>query len=87
MSNPIDCTLHDHLEITCLFHYDIRLTMKDGTSVEGRAVTTHTLGDKTELLELASVDGTQQVVMNEISYLEVLTPGARFAAVDFEAAG
>lgn len=81
----IDCTLHDYLEIACMFHYDVRVALQDGATVEGRAITTSTHPDKSEALELATDQGPISVMMEMITYLEVLTRNARFQRVDFTA--
>mgnify|MGYP000812055152 FL=1 len=29
--HPIDCDLHDYLEVACLYHYWLRIELTDGT--------------------------------------------------------
>lgn len=83
MHPPIDCALHDYLEIACLFRYHVRFTLTDGSSVEGRAVTTVTLKDRTEVVQLSGSSGLVIVPMHALSLMEVLTPRARFSVVEF----
>ncbi len=79
----IDCTLHDYLEMACMFHYDVRVTLDDQSVVTGQAVTTSTESDKSEVLRLAGIHGPIAIRMDAIAYLEVLTENARFRSVDF----
>ncbi len=80
MNTPIDCALHDHVEIACLFRYDLEVELRDGRRVRGRARTTRTGADKLEVLVL---DGGQDIRLDRIARLRVLTPNARFDVVDF----
>ena len=86
MNTPIDCTLHDHLEIACLYRYDLRVVFQDGTSVEGCAVNTATLPDKTEVLQLIVETVPVNVPMHTLATIEVLTPNAQFQTLNFTSA-
>lgn len=85
---PIDCGIHDQLELVCIDHYHIRLTLKDGTSVEGRANTWFTDKSKAEFLKLdwlkpdANGNGTD-VRLDQIRTLQVMTTQARIRTIDF----
>ena len=39
---PINCGLYDYLEIACLYHYDLDILLRDGSSFKGNAQTTQT---------------------------------------------
>lgn len=79
MTKPIACDLHDYLEIACLYGYRVKLTLKDGRVVEGKAVDTVTAADKHEYLALDS----EQVETRCLAKLKVLTPGAKFSELTF----
>lgn len=79
MTQPIACNLHDYLEIACLYGYRVKLTLKDGRILEGRAIDTLTSADKREFLALDS----EQVETNQLKKMEVLTPGAKFREILF----
>ena len=85
MTRPIDCALHDHIEVACLYRYELRAILDDGAVLTGRAVTTATLKDKTETLEL-EVDGTAVLIpLHHLRRIDVLTAGAPFSSIDFPA--
>lgn len=71
---PIASRLHDYLEIACLYGYRVKLTLKDGRVVEGKAVDTVTIADKREVL-LLDTDGMEALTLAK---LEMPTPGATF---------
>mgnify|MGYP001375780969 CR=1 FL=1 len=48
--HPVDCDLHDYLEIACLYHYLLRIELTTGEHFDARAVTTCTTADKEEFL-------------------------------------
>ena len=79
---PISCTLHDYLEIACLYGYQIRLTLKDNQTIEGKAIDTLTTAEKREYL---LIDNGQklQIELTELKKLQVLTPHAQFKEVVF----
>jgi len=37
---PISCNLYDTIEIVCMFHYPITLTLRDKTKISGIALDT-----------------------------------------------
>ncbi len=37
---PIDCALHDCFEMACVYHYQVKLDLRDESSVEGKCITT-----------------------------------------------
>ncbi|MEL6950222.1 MAG: Rho-binding antiterminator [Pseudomonadota bacterium] len=78
---PIACDLHDHIEVACLFRYELAIQLRDGTSVTGKALTTRTLGDKTEHLLLGTKGDSTSVPLNDIRQIDVTTPGARFSSL------
>jgi len=80
---PIACDVHDHVEVACLFGYDLRLQLKDGSVVAGRAITTITQPDKIEVLQLRQGDNLTSVPLHEVMHATVLTPNARFSQIDF----
>lgn len=79
---PISCELHDYLEIACLYGYQIRLTLKNGQLVEGKAIDTLTSTDKREYLVIEN-EQKQPIETREIQNLQVLTPNAKFSEVVF----
>ena len=81
----ISCELHDHIEVACLFGYELDVTLVDGSHVRGRASTTKTaLGSESLVLENRS--GKCDIPLHEILTISVLTPGARFQELQFRSA-
>lgn len=83
MTKPIACELHDYIEIACLYGYQIRLELKDGSWLEGQAVDTLTTADKREYL-LLDHDPQQRIELNRIAKITTLTHQAQFKSVSFQ---
>lgn len=80
MTQLIPCQLHDYIEIVCLYGYRVRLTLKNGEIIEGKAVDTAVDQEKREYLVMN--DGSR-VGLNRLSRLEVLSANPVFKSVDF----
>lgn len=81
-TRPIDCTLHDYLEVACLFGYELEVLQKSGAVVIGNAVTTRTAAGE-EFLELKAGAHTVEVPMHEINKVLVRTLDAQFTELKF----
>jgi len=80
----ISCSDYDYIEIACMHRYLVRLTLKDGESLEGKALDTARNEDKQECIKLA-VDSTEQlVVLDTLSKLEVLVDNPHFQLKTFD---
>lgn len=79
----ISCELHDYIEVVCMYRYQIRLTLKDGATVEGKARDVITSPDKKEFLLLEMGVGPQQIELTTLRKLEVLSPNPQFREVVF----
>ena len=78
---PIACEVHDHIEVACLYRYELEVRLRDGTTVAGRALTTRTLRDKTEQLLLGTMADATAVPLLDIVRIDVTTPGAKFSSL------
>lgn len=58
--HPIDCDLHDYLEIACMYHYCLRIELTDGTYLDAKALTTCTTADKEEFLLVENHENQQK---------------------------
>jgi len=87
MNNSIiSCDLHDYLEIACMYGYQIQLTLNDNRIIEGKAMNTMTTADKREFLVIDNDHGhgqKEEIELNQIRKLQVLTPNAKFSEVVF----
>lgn len=80
--STISCNLHDYVEIACLYHYQVKLTLRDRQTIEGKAIDTLSSANKCEYL-LIDTGRKQQIELNQLKKLQVLTPNARFTEVIF----
>ncbi|OQK16544.1 transcriptional regulator [Methyloprofundus sedimenti] len=78
----ISCALHDYIEIACLYGYQIKLLLKDGQTVAGKAINILSTPEKREYLLLAC-EQQIKIELIEIKELQVLTPQAKFQSVSF----
>lgn len=82
MSTPLDCELHDYIEIACLFQYRVRLTLSDRRVYEGRAITT-SAREGEEYLVLRVAGEALRLPIHQLAHMSVLTHPARFSDVTF----
>ena len=80
--NTLFCDLHDYLEIACMYGYQVRLTLNNLQILEGKAIDTLTTTDKREYLVIDNGQ-KQQIELNQLKKMQVLTANARFTEVDF----
>ena len=81
----ISCALHDYIEISCLYGYQLKLLLKNQQIIAGKAIDILTDPEKKEYLLLES-DQQKKIELTEIKQLQVLTPGAKFHTVSFNPA-
>ncbi len=81
MTNPISCDLHDYLEIACMYKYLVKLDLKGGRSLEGKAIDIVT----TEGREYLVIENGQRhrIDVASLLKLKVITPNATFREVQF----
>ncbi|MFT5594192.1 MAG: Rho-binding antiterminator [Oceanicoccus sp.] len=67
MSNIISCAQYDYFEIACMHHYEILLTLKDGSKLQGIAHNVKVAKDgetRKEVLEL--ILANKEVIVVEL---------------------
>lgn len=77
---PIDCGLHDYLEIACLYHYQLRIELTDGQCLEGRALTTETR-EQAEFLHIETQGKELSLRLDQLLAITPLEAGARFGRI------
>lgn len=82
VKSTISCELHDYIEIACMHGYRVKLTLRDGQIVEGKALDTLTTADKREYLVIDN-GHKEQVELNRIAKMKAITPHAVFTDVGF----
>jgi len=79
--HPLDCDLHDVLEIACLHHALLQVELRDGSRFVARARTTISTADKEEFLLLDTDDGERRIRLDQLHAVATLgadgQPGAR----------
>jgi len=86
MTQQISCDLHDYIEVACMYGYQVRLILKDQSTVEGKAKDILTDAEKREFLLLETASGSQQIELISLDKLQVLTANAHFSEVVFSGA-
>lgn len=79
----ISCNDYDYIEIVCLYRYPVRLTLKSGQTIEGKALDTARNQDKQETIKLDQNGVEQLVVLDDLSLLEVLVDNPHFNQKSF----
>ncbi len=80
--DAISCDLHDHIEVVCMYGYQVKLELKNQQVIVGKAIDIITSPDKHEYL-LIKNEEERQVALTQLAKLYVLTPDARFKVVEF----
>ncbi|MBY5922602.1 Rho-binding antiterminator [Ferrimonas balearica] len=78
------CQEYDFIEIVCLFHYPVRLTLKSGESLEGTALDTVWDDARQECLTLKQGKTVRSVVLASLMMLEVLVENPHFQLARFD---
>ena len=80
--NASSCDLHDHIEVVCMYGYQVKLELKNQQIIEGKAIDIITSPEKREYL-LIKNETEQKVELTQLAKLQVLTPNAQFKEVNF----
>ncbi|WP_331774555.1 Rho-binding antiterminator [Sulfurospirillum sp. 1612] len=79
----ISCAHYDYIEIACLYHYDIKLTLKSGEVIEGRALDTARNSDLKECIKIKTSVDEPLIVLDDIMRLQIKTKNPHFQSVSF----
>ncbi|GLS90197.1 hypothetical protein GCM10007916_12640 [Psychromonas marina] len=80
----ISCSEYDYIEIVCLFHYPVKLTMKAGESITGVALDTLRNTARNECIKLNINETDMLVELDGISKLAVLIDNPHFTEIIFK---
>jgi len=80
MVQYISCQIHDYIEIACMYGYQVKLKLRNGQVIEGKAMDTHTSPDKREYL----VIDNEKIELIQITKMTILTPNAKFNEIILE---
>jgi Rho-binding antiterminator len=79
----LSCDLHDYVEIVCLYHYPLKLTLNSGAIVTGTADTTCYNDQRQECLVIEYEGKAQLVALDDIALLEVTVANPHVQQVRF----
>lgn len=77
---PIECDLHDHVEIACLYGYRLLIELVDGSSFKATAVTTRNTKEE-EFLVLRESEAQGEVRLDQLLAITALDENAKFSRV------
>ncbi|WP_433897971.1 Rho-binding antiterminator [Pseudomonas sp. PSE1(2024)] len=78
---PLNCDLHDYLEIACLRGYQLDIELIDGQQLMARAVTTRTSSDKEEFLVIEQQGAQQEIRLDQLLAITPLEANVEFGRV------
>ncbi|MCU0071288.1 Rho-binding antiterminator [Pseudomonas koreensis] len=78
---PLNCDLHDYLEIACLRGYQLDIELVDGHRLMARAVTTRTSSDKEEFLVIEQHGAQQEIRLDQLLAITPQEANAEFGRV------
>ncbi len=79
----ISCHQYDYIEIVCLYHYPVILTLKSGQTVEGIALDTARNDSRQECIKLEVKGINVDIVLSEIALLSVDVENPHITQVSF----
>ncbi|MFK0033682.1 Rho-binding antiterminator [Pseudomonas monteilii] len=82
---PLNCDLHDFLEIACMHGYRLQVEMIDGQRFIARALDTRTAPSKEEFLVLQDDAGKQEVRLDRLLAITPVDACARFGRIELAA--
>lgn len=89
--HPLECDLHDVLEIACLHRAQLQVELRDGSRFMARARTTISTADKEEFLLLDAADGERRIRLDRLHAVTTLgadgVAGTRTVLGPLDAAG
>jgi Rho-binding antiterminator len=78
---PLNCDLHDYLEIACLYGYTLDIELTDGQRLTARAITTRTARTREEFLEGETAEGRREIRLDHLLAITPRDEHARFGRV------
>lgn len=79
----ISCNQHDYIEIVCMYHYPVRLTMKSGAVIQGIAQDTQRNDNRDECIKITADGHEHLIVLSELIQLDVCVENPHVNSVVF----
>jgi len=80
----ISCEQHVYVEIACMYHYLVKLTLISGDEIEGVALDVKRNKSREECIKISINNSENLVVLDSVSIMEVLVDNPNFDAVTFK---
>lgn len=80
----ISCDQHDYVEIVCLYHYPVKLTLESGDEIEGIGLDVLVNKSREECIKLREGGTDTLVVLDLVTTMEVLVENPHFKTVSFK---
>lgn len=80
---PLNCDLHDYLEIACLRGYQLEIELIDGQRLMARAITTRTSSDKEEFMVIEQAGTQHEIRLDQLLAITPQATNAEFGRVAF----
>ncbi len=80
----ISCDRHDYIEIACMYHFLVELTLKDGKCVTGVAQTVALDEKRKECIKLTDKGESAMIVLTELASMRALKTNPHFDVVTFD---
>lgn len=80
---PMNCDLHDYLEIACMREYLLDVELIDGQRLILRALTTRTSDTKEEFIVFQKNSNPPELRLDQLAAITPLDKNAEFGRVEF----
>ena len=84
MNRQIKCDLHDYVEVMCLFNYELEIVTIENEIIYGKALDVKNMKGKGEYLKIIHENQIDNIFLDKIEKINVLTNNARFTQVKFK---
>ena len=78
---PLNCDLHDYLEIACMHHYELHIELLRGPAFVARALTTRTAPSKEEFLVVENEGDKVELRLDQLLAITPLDSNASFGRI------
>lgn len=80
----ISCDRHDYIEIACMYHFLVELTLNNGENVTGIAQTIVHNEQREECIQLSNEGKSITVVLTDLVEMRALKANVHFDRVGFD---
>ena len=79
----ISCAIHDYVEIACMYGFEVKLYLKSGVVIDGKAIQTAYNADKEECIVVNTANRHEKIVLEQVVAMEAVTKNPHFERIDF----